>query len=198
MGDGGETKLRWLKREITAWREGFMNDTKKTVFLAFVLVLLLGLASVAPRAFDDAYSWIFHQKPQNPFSSTQTIYSNLIPLEHDVIELDKSGTLIPSPYNLPFVSNSQGVCAPGGKPLIGYSKGIVLILNAAPILSAREGRQMSFPLPPPSNYFVFEVGKGLTIKTNERVFFVTLSRINDLSTKENGEYYSYVFDIVEK
>ena len=179
-----------------------MNSPTKTFFLGLALVLLFGLArsDIVPHIFNDMYSAVSHQPPKNPFLGTQTIYSNFIPLEHDIIDLDKSGTLIPSPYNFPFGLTPQGLCTTTGKPLVDYSQGIVLILNAAPTLSSRSnGRGMSFHPPLASNYFTFQSGTTKNIETSDgRVFLVTLSYINDLSTEKNGSYFSYVFNINEK
>jgi len=196
--ENGDTKLGGLKRELTAWRKEFMSSPPKTILLGLGIVLFVGLVSIAPRAFNDVYSVIFYQTPQNPFSDTQTIYSNFVPLEHDIIDLDNAGTLTPSPYNLLYSLNSEEICTSTGNQKVGYSEGIVLILNVAPTLSSQGIRRISFRLPPDSSYFTFESGITHTIKTNERIFLVTLSHINDLSTEKNGLYFSYVFKINEK
>lgn len=199
------TKLGWLKREITAWRESFMNTPVKTIILAFFLVILIGLGSIAPRAVNDVYSTYVHQTPQRPFSNRQTIYSNIIPFNYDIIDLDHSGSLTPSPNNEQFSLSTEGICSPNNKPLIDYSSGIVLILNLPVILSSHDfqnpsksGRGISFEPSLPSNYFIFKLGDTKEISTEGRKFLVTLSLINDLSTTKNGPYFSYVFDINEK
>jgi hypothetical protein len=203
MDDG--TKIGWFKREITAWREAFINNPLKTIVLGFALVVLIGLSSIAPRAFNDLYSLLIHQKPEEPFSATKIIYSNFVPFDYDIIDLDKSGTLTPSPYNKYFDLSSKDICSSNNKSLIDYSQGIVLILNLPVTLSSRDfqdpsklARGITFEPPPQSSYFTFKLGATKEISSGGRKFLVTLSRINDLSTPENGEYYSYVFDINEK
>lgn len=196
--DSGDTRFAWIKREITAWRQGFMTNPLKTLFLGLGLVVLIGLGAIAPRVFNDMYSSFVHQAPQNPFSGTQTIHSNPIPFDYDIIDLDKAGTLTPSPNNARYSITQAGQCSISEEPLIDQSLGIVLILNAAPILSSNPTRGMQWRPPADSQLFTFTVGTTHTIKTGERVFTVTLSRINDLSTKENGAYFSYVFNINEK
>ena len=176
-----------------------MNNPYKTIGLGFAFVILIGLGSVAPRAFNDIYSKVFPPALQNPFQDEKIIHSNFIPLENDIIDLGLAGTLIPSPYNLTFSLDSEGVCVSTETPSVDYSKGIVLILNIAPTLTSRsEGRGISFRPPPASDYFTFEGGTTHEIKTNGRTFLVTLSHINDLSTEENGPYFSYPFKISEK
>lgn len=143
-----------------------------------------------------------HSAPSNPYSNTQTVYSNIVPNKGDGINLDNSGNLIPAPANAVFkVSGTSCVMASAQLP---YSQGIMFALNVTPFFSSHEtdgspARIINFLPPPPSDYYTFTLDKPTqTIKTGGRTFLVTLTDIADLSTKKNGEYYSYTFDINEK
>ena len=167
------------------------------VFPGFREYIPLAKESLTPQAKTTAII------TSNPiFRGTRTIYSNFVPVETDIIDLDHSGTLTPSPLNLPFSLSPKGICVPTGPAPIDYPQGIVLVLDITPVLSSNpQGklkRSINFNPPPNSNFFTFKVGETHKIKTsNERIFFVKLSRINDLSTKKNGQYFSYVFDMNE-
>ena len=198
---GGEDKTVFgtVEQAADIWWERMKRDPKKTLLKSILVLFIIAAAVVALQWV----GWYFGpHEPRNLFKATQTIHSNVVPNESDIIDLDHAGTLTPSPYNVPFALSSEGVCVPDGT-ILPYSQGIELVLNITPTLrTVREAsggsREITFKPPVASNYFPFKPGTEKEISTNGRKFLVTLSRINDLSTPENGEYYSYVFNINEK
>ena len=203
MSEG--TKHSAFEREFQAWSQGFMTKPQRTFCLGLMVVVLTGLVFIAPRMANDAYSYFFPAPLENPFKTTQIIYSNIIPNSTDVIDLDHAGSLTPAPGNVIEMVMSDGVCIPKETPL-DYSQGIVLILNAAASFAAHDLTDPSKPSrsvswvspPPPSSYITFKPQVTKEIVTNKRRFSVTLARILNLTTVENGVYYGYVFDIVEQ
>ncbi len=207
MEEKETTSLSKYQSELDAWSKLVRDRPFYTFFLVLGIVFLIGLGSIAPRAAGDLYSIVVRPAPQNPFSNTQITYSNIVPQASDIIELDHAGTLTPSPYNVPhYTLSPEGACSTNGNSL-AYSQGIVLILNVSPTFSSHDVEDASKPARgitfnpntiPASHYFSFELGTTHKISTDGRTFKVTLSRINDLTTKKNGTYFSYVFDINEQ
>lgn len=202
-----ETFLSKSKREILSWWESFKTKPFPTVLIGFLIIVFFGLLSIAPRAANDLYSLAFHQSPQNPFKEKRIIYSNIIPTENDVISLGGSGHLTPSPYNATSIKPApNGACQIEGITL-NYSEGIVLILNARYVLSSLDPSDLSKRVrvislvkeSPKENYLTFKLGDNKKITTEDgRIFSVTLANMTNLSTNENGSYYSYSFEIIEK
>ena len=194
------TKFGAIEREFAAWRKGFMKNPWRTALIGLLIVILIGLGSIAPRAFNDLYSWILPSPTENPFSETQIIYSNYVPIESDKLDLDRSGSLIPAPNNFiaPFYASPEGQCIVPSEETLPYSQGIVLIRNTPTIF----GEKITTFIPPSeSDYFIFHLGDSHEVTTGGRAFQVTLSHMNDLTTEENapyGGYFSYTFDIREK
>jgi len=167
------------------------------------LVLFVGGIVLALPNFAVSYLSSNKTDQKTLFKTTKTIYSNGIPVESDIINLNGSGTLTPSPGNALKLSN---ICTPAASTF-PYSDGMVLILNASFTLrdtyataNASPYRGMKFGDSPlsESNFFIFKSGATHNISTQGRTFAVTLSRMNDLSTEKDGPYYAYVFDVNEK
>ena len=100
-----------------------------TMLVGIVIILIIGIGSITPRAFNDLYDLAFPPALENPYSSERTVHANWIPVEGDIINLDNAGTLTPAPANARLVQVADGMCAPG-EQVLDYSKGILMILNS--------------------------------------------------------------------